>query len=349
MKKLLLVLILLWGIGILAACGGQTTPDPTQVAEAVQATLTVEAAQTPDPTLIAKIAEEAVQATLTAQAKLPPEATDTPTFTPTPEATATPTPAPTDTPTPQPTDTPTPAPQPEAVVTSKSLNVRAGPGTSHPIVTTVKQGDALSVLATNEDSSWLQIQLPDEKTGWVSAKLVDLNDHGQEINVAKDIPTPPPAPKSAPRTLQVSFQNPHYECQQREWGSNPPIWGYRSFQVDMYIKNNGTEPVEPPWRPSRWIITDGQNDYVNDIIWQWVSRRTGFYKQPIIHPGESAGWTFLCFPIERNQWVKAVEFDYKGQHYHQTFDLGPYNNNYNYQDCGNPAPHTVRPTPTPRS
>jgi hypothetical protein len=113
----------------------------------------------------------------------------------------------------------------------------------------------------------------------------------------------------------------------------------------MYIKNNGTEPVEPPWRPSRWIITDGQNDYVNDIMWQWVSRRTGFYKQPTINPGESAGWTFLCFPIERDQWVKAVEFDYKGQHYRQTFDLGPYNNNYNYQDCGNPAPHTVRPTP----
>lgn len=383
---------------ILAACSNQATPDPAEVAklaeQAVHATLTAQAAQTPNPTLIAQIAQEAVQATLTAraveavqatltavaaqapnatqiaeavqatltaQAALTPAATDTPLPTSTPVPTDAPTPAPTDTPTPAPTDTPTPLPQPEAVVTSKSLNVRAGPSTTHPVVTVVRHGDELLVIGRNKNGSWLEVQLPSNKSGWVASNLVDLNDYGQEIQVSEVIPTPPPAPKKptpppaatepapASRTLEVSFLNPHYECQQREWGSDPPTWGYRSFQVDMYIKNNGTEPVEPPWQPTRWIITDGQNDYVNDVQWQWVSRSTGFYDQPTIYPGQSAGWTFLAFPIDRNQWLKAVEYEYKGQLYRQEFDLGPYKNNDNYQDCGDPAPHTVRPTPTPRS
>jgi uncharacterized protein YraI len=340
MKKISLVLILVWIAGISMGCSGQATPDPTQVAEAVQATMTAQAVQTPDPTLIAKIAAKAVQSTLTAQAELTPEATDTPTFTPTPEATETPTPAPTNTPTPQPTATPTPVPQPEAVVTSKSLNVRAGPGTSHPIVTVINAGESYPILASNKDASWMEIQLPTGKSGWVASKLIEIKDYGQKIEVAEVIPTPPPAPKkpaSAPKTLQVEFKNPHYECQQKEWNGQ---WGYRSFQADLYIKNNGTVPVEPPWKPSRWIITDGKSERESKTMWQWVSRRTGFYKQPTIHPGESAGWTFLAFPIDRNEWVKAAEFEWNGQIYRQEFDLGPFNNNYNYQDCGPPAPHS---------
>jgi len=154
--------------------------------------------------------------------------------------------------------------------------------------------------------------------------------------------------------LEIWFLNMHYECQQREWrytgedGELHPLWGYRSFQVDMYIKNLGQTPVEPPWQPTRWIITDGEREYISDLMWQWVSRRTGFYKQPVIEPGQSAGWTFLAFPIDRHQWVKAVEFEWNGQLYRQEFDLGPFGNAHNYKDCGDPAPHTFRPTPTPR-
>jgi hypothetical protein len=85
------------------------------------------------------------------------------------------------------------------------------------------------------------------------------------------------------------------------------------------------------------------------IMWQWVSRRTGFYEQPTIEKGASAGWTFMAFPIDRNQWVKAVEFEWKGHLYRQEFDLGPFRNAYNYQDCGEPRWHEWRATPTPLS
>lgn len=314
-------------------------------------------------------------ATLTASAPTAtpvPQSTDTPTpspptatpVPPTDTATAAPTrveasPTPTDTPAPSETPTPT---GPKALVKGQVMNVRAGPGTAFSVVASAKQGETLEVTARNEDQKWLEVRLPDGKTGWVSSSLVELNVPGGQIALAEVIPTPPPSPtpalasptsslttqaKQTGKDLEVTFVNPNYDCQQGDWGGDPPYWGYRSFQVDMYIKNNSQQPIEPPWEPKHWIITDGANDFVNDMMWQWVSRSTGFYDQPTIQPGQSAGWTFLAFPVDRNQWVKAVEYVWNGQVYRQDFDLGTYGNAYNYKDCGEPRPHKDYPTPTP--
>ncbi len=162
-----------------------------------------------------------------------------------------------------------------AVVQSDTLNVRGGPGSTHPIIGTAKQGDNLPVSGRNQDGAWLEVTIPGGQKGWVSASLVH-------------------------------------------------------------------------WRPKRWIITDGSKDVVNGLSWEWVSLRTGRYEQPTIQLGQSAGWTFIAFPVDRNQWVKAVEFVWNGQTYRGEFDLGTFHNNYNYKDCGEPRQHTDRPTPTPR-
>ena len=108
------------------------------------------------------------------------------------------------------------------------------------------------------------------------------------------------------------------------------------------------DPDRTPLEPKRWIITDGRTDVVNGISWQWGDTRSGLYQQPVIQPGQNAGWTFLAFPIDRNQWLKAVEFVWNGQVYRQEFDLGQFGNAYNYKDCGEPWSHPERPTPTPR-
>lgn len=353
MKSLLVTLPILAVITLVGCAGSEPTPDivavEATVAQRIFATLTASA---PTATLL-------------------PSATPTPTSTspvPPSEAPATPTAtveSPTSTPVPPtPTHTPVPAtPTPEGVaatVKSQALNVRAGPGTTHPIIGTSKQGDVLQVTGRNDDGSWLEVTLPDDQIGWISASLAESNVAADQIALAETVPTAPPlpptstpapqataAPGVATRDLEVTFLNPHYDCQKTEWGDDPPTWGYRSFQVDMYITNRSQLPVEPPWRPKRWIITDGGNEYVNDVMWQWGGR-TGLYRQPVISPGQSAGWTFLAFPIDRNQWVKAVEFVWNDQVYRQEFDLGPYGNSYNYKDCGFIPSHTERPTPTPR-
>jgi uncharacterized protein YraI len=327
---------------------------------------------TPDAAATEAVIAAKIFATLTASAPTTaPQATATPVppTIPPPSPTVAPSPTtvpPSLTPTaPPPTSTPTPPPSPTAtpegplvIVQSANLNVRAGPGTGHAVVATAKQSNRLPVTGRNTDGSWLEVALPDGRSGWIAASLAQLNIPAGKVAVARVIPTPPPAPTAAPtavakpaagkRDLEVSFINPHYDCQQGEWGGDPPTWGYRGFQVDMYIKNNSPTPIEPRWQPKRWIITDGKTDVINDVMWQWVDRRSGFYEQPVIQPGQSAGWTFLAFPIDRYQWVKAVEFVRDGQVYRQAFDLGQFGNAYNYKDCGEPRSHTERPTPTPR-
>ena len=348
-------LFLIAGLWLGIALTGCAAPPPTPDAAATEAAIAARIFAT--LTAAAPPTAPAATATPAPPTVSPP----TPTVAPSPTTippTLTPTaPPPTPSPTARPSPTATPE-GPQAIVQSETLNVRAGPGTGHAVVTTVKQGDRLPVTGRNADGSWLQVTLPTGRSGWISASLAQLNVPADEVAVAQVIPTPPPVPTSAPaavaqpavgkRDLEVTFIDPHYDCQQGEWGDDPPTWGYRSFQVDMFIKNNSQTPIEPPWQPKRWIITDGHTDVISDVMWQWVSRRSGFYQQPTIQPGQSAGWTFLAFPIDRNQWLKAVEFVWNGQVYRQEFNLGQFGNAHNYKDCGDPRHHTFRPTPTPR-
>ena len=61
----------------------------------------------------------------------------------------------------------------ETVMTTRRTVVREGPGSFHEVVVVVKRGVALSVR-TREDG-WLRVELPDDRTGWVSAARVERN------------------------------------------------------------------------------------------------------------------------------------------------------------------------------
>lgn len=126
--------------------------------------------------------------------------TETPTLTPsdTPEPTATPTetqpptatPTPTDTFTPTTTSTPTDTPTPTATPTlygivnaRQRINVRSGPGTTFAAIDALSPGDGAQIIGQDEANGWYQVQLDDEKTGWVSGALLLV-----------ETPTPPITP-----------------------------------------------------------------------------------------------------------------------------------------------------------
>jgi hypothetical protein len=177
---------------------------------------------------------------------------------------------------------------------------------------------------------------------------------------AKPTSKPKPTLTSTPAPdLVVTYQDHHYECQKREWFSGGwPIWGYRSFQTLMIIKNNSDKTVEAPWKPSRWIIANWRNpdeERVSRSVWEWVDRNTGFYPEPVIPPGGTARWTYLAFPLHRWEYVKAVEFDRWDQTYRFELPRPAYGGEYNMWDCReypdeqkpdwrNPADWTI-PTP----
>jgi hypothetical protein len=123
----------------------------------------------------------------------PPTATPEPP-TPTPKP-ATPTPIP-PTPTPLP---PTPEPETPQAVASRAMNVRGGPGTDFAVLASASAGDSFDISGKNEDGSWYQICcFAEEQPGWVSASLVTVEGDVAAIEVAADIPEPPPTATPAP-------------------------------------------------------------------------------------------------------------------------------------------------------
>ncbi len=133
---------------------------------------------------------------------------------PTPQVVATFTPAPqytpTDSPTPMPTGTPTPA-YPEAVVSTETLNLRAGPGTVYGIVGQVLAGQRFRITGRNGVGDWLQICCPAgaNRESWISADFAQSNRPVSSLPVAQAPPTPSPtATIDAPEIDEVNLTLP---------------------------------------------------------------------------------------------------------------------------------------------
>ena len=145
----------------------------------------------------------------------PPTKTPKPTFTPTPAWTpttqvfptatpvpptatpeATATPAPTEVP---PTATPIPAPR---LTANQTVNVRRGPGTNYAVIGSLAGGQSAEVTGKNPAGSWWQFDY-NGQTAWVIAKLVTLSGDTGSIQVAQNIPAPPPPPTARPQPTAV--------------------------------------------------------------------------------------------------------------------------------------------------
>ncbi|NJO85213.1 MAG: SH3 domain-containing protein, partial [Blastochloris sp.] len=62
-----------------------------------------------------------------------------------------------------------------AVVSTPFLNVRSGPGAGFGDVGTLRQGDVVALIGRIGTNSWVQIQLPNGQTGWVSTRYISSN------------------------------------------------------------------------------------------------------------------------------------------------------------------------------
>jgi hypothetical protein len=119
-----------------------------------------------------------------------------PTATPAPAQTATPAPP---TPTLEPTaEPPTPTPEPASfTVTSATVNVRSGPGTSYSRVGQLKAGQTYEILGKNDTGDWWQFSFNGD-SAWVAAQMVQAS--GTEaVEVAANIPALPTAVRQPPQ------------------------------------------------------------------------------------------------------------------------------------------------------
>lgn len=155
---------------------------------------------------------------------IPPTATPVPPATPIPPVTPV-TPGPTPTGTPQaavvaivPAATPDPN---VAVVTVAALNVRSGPSTAYPVITTVPSGTILEVLGRNEANTWIFVRLPDDTEGWVTRTLTDYLAIAVIVITPEAPPTPTPIPgitaTPTPNTAIIIVEAPVPQSLDENW------------------------------------------------------------------------------------------------------------------------------------
>lgn len=174
---------------------------------------------TTEPDLVATevVVQKTAAAILTAEAA-PTQATSEPTSTPAPdEPTTTPgavsdTPPPTvsseNTSSPTPTSTPETATTLTCTVVASSLNLRGGPGVAYTPIITIGQGIELVPIGFSAvgypGGQWVQVQTPDNQTGWVSAdpQFVTCN---VDFAALPPVSVPPP-PTATPTATLVPAQ-----------------------------------------------------------------------------------------------------------------------------------------------
>jgi hypothetical protein len=133
----------------------------------------------------------------------PPRPTEVwPTATPATPVVATPAPEATQaepTPTLEPTaEPPTATPEPAAfTVTSATVNVRSGPGTSYSRIGQLRAGQTYEITGKNDTGDWWQFSL-DGDPAWVAAQMVQANG-ADAVEVAANIPALPTAVKRQPQ------------------------------------------------------------------------------------------------------------------------------------------------------
>lgn len=215
------------------------TPEATATEEPATATDEPTGAPTDEPTDDADVVppvdvdateedatpEDTAQPTEIAATNTPqPTDTEQPTDTATPTATATATRTPTA------TLTPSPTPIPTITVATNNLetriNVREVP--DGLVVGVVEPGQTVRVLDEDDESGWIQIELPDETVGWVFGNLLDI----EEI-----LETEFEERQSSSLRPQRQFAS--FRLQQDE----PPVTGETEAD-EPAMQNSDTEPEE---------------------------------------------------------------------------------------------------------
>jgi uncharacterized protein YraI len=60
-------------------------------------------------------------------------------------------------------------------VDTAGLNLRSGPGTNYPSITTYPKGTQLQAIGKDSTATWLQVRHPMGTTGWMSIRFLKLS------------------------------------------------------------------------------------------------------------------------------------------------------------------------------
>lgn len=99
---------------------------------------------------------------------------------------------------------------PAAVTQPPNLNVRGGPGTNYPVVTSVPAGTNLSILALGPNEAWYKVKLAGHDEAWVLADLIKTSGTltGLTKLAADQVPVAPEPVAAEPASAAVTSAAP---------------------------------------------------------------------------------------------------------------------------------------------
>ena len=195
-------------------------------------------------------------------------------FTAIPTRTATLTGVPTAAPTkPIPTATsipPSATVSPPLATAKQRLNVRAGPGTTYPILAKLEVGKSAPIIGRSADDNWWQIAFPsDSERGWVAAEFITVSGLTDQVAVL-EIPTvaarETPRATTAPRATSIPASVNLIAFQSARNGGNFDIYTIKPDGTDeRRLTDSPGNDQFPSWSPDGRMIAfssdrDGQNE-----------------------------------------------------------------------------------------
>ena len=135
-----------------------------------------------------------------------------------------------------------------ALVSTGAMNVRSGPGVTYSVLTVASQGQTVTLLGRNANSSWAKIRLANGTEGWANTSLLTANVSISSLPVA-DSPAPPEPPVPVAPGAVLSLRSGP--------GFNYPVTGsvYQGLRVTAVGRNAN----------STWLkvqLSDGQQGWI---------------------------------------------------------------------------------------
>lgn len=160
---------------------------------------------------------------------------------------------------------------PQLRVITEALNVRTGPGVNYPVIDVLLQGDQIPVIGHDTPSGWWQVQLEDDRSGWVSGGAAYVREVSGDTENVPEVTAPSASAGGAPsvQTGTVVFQavsgGPIYAI-----GADGTNLRYLTDGIDPALSPDGQQVAFTRWEGpghgapgSLWVInTDGTGERV---------------------------------------------------------------------------------------
>jgi len=153
------------------------------------------------------------------------------------------------------------------VTGATTLNVRSGPGTSYSKVTTISEGDVVTILEVGYDDSgaaWYQISTSDGVEGWVSATYITVNADTDNFDEYIKLQGFPESYHASLKALHEAYPNWIFEAQHTDIEWEDVIEA--QYKLGMSL-------IEDKYSPSSWKST--QNGAYNWKTSKWIELDSG--------------------------------------------------------------------------